>query len=81
MTLLSQSPYFTAHIKINYKTGCIGRISEKTRDVSRTMATSNFWLFVALVIRFQLLTNFTKNPNMGVMGALNNAPGEYYNVY
>ena len=81
MTLLSQSPYFTAHIKINYKTGCIGRISEKTRDVSRTMATSNLGLVVSIVIRFQLLTNFTKNPNTGVMGVLNNTPGEYYNVY
>ena len=78
VTLLSQNPYFTAHIKINYKTGCIGRISEKTRDVSRTMAASNLGLFVSLVIRFQPLTNFTKNPNIGVMGVLNNTPGEYY---
>ena len=28
-------------------------------------------LFVALLSSFQLLTNFTKNPNIGAMGVLN----------
>ena len=31
VTLSSKSPYLTAHIKINYETGCIGRFSEKTQ--------------------------------------------------
>ena len=29
VTLFSKSPYLTAHVKINYKTGCIGRFPEK----------------------------------------------------
>ena len=35
---------------------------------------------VALVSNFQLLTDFTKNPNKGAMGVLN-APLEYYSVF
>ena len=31
VTLLSNSPYLTAHIKINYGTCCIRRFSEKTQ--------------------------------------------------
>ena len=31
VTLFSKSPYLTAHIKINYETGCIGRFSENTQ--------------------------------------------------
>ena len=49
-------------------------------DVFRPIATSNMELFVALVISFQLLTNFTKNPAIGAMGVLN-APLEYYNAF
>ena len=37
-------------------------------------------LFVTLVISFQLLTNFTKNPSVGAMGVLK-APLEYFNVF
>ena len=29
LTLFSRSLYLTAHIKINYETGCIGKFSEK----------------------------------------------------
>ena len=36
-----------------------------------TIATSKMELFVALLSSFQLLTNFTKNPNIGAMGVLN----------
>ena len=31
VTLFWEGPYFTAHIKINYETGCIRRLSEKTQ--------------------------------------------------
>ena len=31
VTLFSKSHYLTAHIKINYETGCIGRFFEKTQ--------------------------------------------------
>ena len=31
MTLFSKSPYLTAHIKINYEKGWIGRFSKKTQ--------------------------------------------------
>ena len=31
VALFSKSPYLTAHFKINYETGCIGRFSEKTQ--------------------------------------------------
>ena len=34
VTLFSKSPYVTAHIKINYKTGCIGRFSKNTKMYS-----------------------------------------------
>ena len=53
---------------------------KKHRDVSRTIATTKMEFFVALVSSFQLLTNFTKNPNIGAMGFLN-APLGYYNVF
>ena len=43
----------------------------KHRDASMTIATSKMELFVALLSSFQLLTNFTKNPNIGAMGVLN----------
>ena len=49
MTLFSKSPYLTAHIKINYETSCIGKFSEKHRDVSRIITTANMELFVALL--------------------------------
>ena len=47
---------------------------KKHRDVSRTITTAKIELFVALV------TNFTKNPNIGAMGVLN-APLEHYVVF
>ena len=57
---------------MNYETGCTGRFPKKKhRDVSRTIATSNIELFVTLVVTFQPLTNFTKNPNIGAMVVLN----------
>ena len=43
----------------------------KHRDGSMTIATSKMKLFVALLSSFQLLTNFTKNPNVGATGVLN----------
>ena len=43
----------------------------KNTDISKTIATTKMELFVALVSSFQLLTNFTKNPNKGAMGVLN----------
>ena len=49
-------------------------------DVSRAITTARVELFVALVSSSQLLTNFTKNPNIGAMGVLN-ALLEYYNVF
>ena len=55
VTLFLKSPYLTEHIKINYETCCIERFSKKHGDVSMTIATSKMELFVALVIRFQLL--------------------------
>ena len=53
---------------------------KKHRDVSKTIATSKMELFLALVINFQTLTNFIKNPNIGPMGILN-VPLKYYNVF
>ena len=53
---------------------------KKHRDVSKTIATSKMELFLALVINFQTLTNFIKNPNISPMGILN-APLKYYNVF
>ena len=65
----------------NNETGCIGKFSEKKRkDVLRTIATAKMKLSVALVIRFQPLTNIAKNPNIGTMGVLN-APLEYYKIF
>ena len=53
---------------------------KKHRDVSRTIAESNMELFVELVISFQPLINFTKNPNTGAMRVLN-ALLEYYSLF
>ena len=50
----------------------------KKRDVSRTIATSKMKLFMALVISFHPLTNFTKNPNKDAMGVLNALLECYY---
>ena len=44
---------------------------KKHRDLSRTIATAKIELFVTLVSRSQLLTNFTNKPNIGAMGNLN----------
>ena len=52
----------------------------KHRDVSRTIAIAKTELFAVLTSSFKPLTNFTKNPNIGAMPALN-APLEYYNVF
>ena len=52
---------------------------KKYRDVSKTIATAKMELFVVLVSSFQLLTNFAKNPKIGVVEVLN-APLEYYNA-
>ena len=57
VTLSSKSPYLTAHTKINYETGCIGRFLKKHRDVSWTTATARMELFQALVRSFHILTN------------------------
>ena len=80
VTLVSKTPYLTAHFKINYKTGCIRKISEKHRDASWDIVTAKMELFVALVSSFQSLNNFTKKPNVGAMGVLN-APLEHYNLF
>ena len=80
--LFSKRPYLTAFIKINYKTVCIGRFSEKTqRFIQDTgcIATAKMDLFVALVSGFQLINNFTKNPNIGAMGVLNSYI-KYFNI-
>ena len=72
MKLSSKSPYFTAHIKINYETDCFGRFSEKMQIyILRIITTSKMDLVITLVVSFQSLTNFTKNPNIGVMEVLN----------
>ena len=61
--------------------GCIERFSEKGhKDVSRTIKKAKMELFVALVSGFQLLTNFTKNSNIGAMRVLN-GPLKYYSVF
>ena len=52
----------------------------KHRDVSRTIAIAKTELFAVLTSSFKPLANFTKNPNIGAMSALN-APLEYYNVF
>ena len=70
VTLILKRPYFTAHIKINYEVGYIGNFLKKLSDVFRTIATAKIELFVALVRRFQLLTNFTKNSIIGATGVL-----------
>ena len=57
-----------------------GSFLKKHRDVFKTMMAAKMEVFVALVSSFQLLTNFTKNPNVGVMGGLN-ASLEYYKVF
>ena len=71
MTLFSKSPYLTVHTKIIMKQVALQGFLEKRRDISRTVATPKMELFVALVSGFQPLTNFTKNPNVGAMGVLN----------
>ena len=53
---------------------------KRHRDLSWAIATAKMELLVALLSRFQSLTNFTKNPNIGAMGILN-ALLEYYNVF
>ena len=45
-----------------------------------TITAAKLELIVGLISSFQLLTNFTKNPNIGAMGLLN-VPLEYYNVF
>ena len=42
---------------------------KKFRDVPGTIAIAKMELFVALVSSVQLLTNFTKTPNIGAMTA------------
>ena len=49
-------------------------ILKKTTDMSRTIVTSKMDPFVALVVSFEPLTHFIKNPNKGVMGVLNSPP-------
>ena len=65
---------------LNYETGCIGGFSEKTTDKSMTIAAAKMELFVVLVGSFQLLPNFTNNPNIGSLGILN-APLEHFNRF
>ena len=45
--------------------------NKKNKDVFKTITAAKMELFVALVSSFQLLTNFTKNPNIGFRGDLN----------
>ena len=45
--------------------------------MSRTIVTSKMDPFVALVVSFEPLTYFTKDPNKGIMGVLN-APLELF---
>ena len=80
VTLFSKSPYLTAHIKINYETGCIGRFSGKTQRSTQSITTAKMELFVELASSFYPLPNFTKNHNIGAMGVLN-VPLEYYNIF
>ena len=40
---------------------------KKHKDASRTIAIAKIEFFVALVSSFQLLTNFTKNLNIGAI--------------
>ena len=49
VTLFSKSPYLTAHVKINYETGCIRSFLKNQRDVSKTIATDKMELFALLV--------------------------------
>ena len=53
---------------------------KKHLDVFRNIATAKMELFVALDSSFQLLTNFTKNLNLGGTGVLN-ASLEYCNLF
>ena len=81
MTLFSKSPSLTAYIKINYETDCSGSLSEKKhKDISRTIAAAKMELFVALVRSFQLLTNFIRNINIGIIKVPNSLL-EYYNEF
>ena len=81
VTLFSKSPYLAACLKIYYETGRSGEFSEKHTDAhpesSQHLRQRSF---VALVSSFQLLTNFSKNSILGVVGVLN-LPLEYYNIF
>ena len=70
VTSFSKKPSWTVHIKINYEADCIGSFLKKHRNISRTIAKVKIELLVALVCSFQLLTNFTKNLNVGAIGVL-----------
>ena len=62
--------YFTAHVEINYHTGCLGSFCiGKTQRCIQDHRDS-----------FQLVTNFTNNPSRGAIRVLN-VPLEYYNVF
>ena len=80
MTLLSKSSYLTGHIKINYERGCIVRFSKKTQRCIQDHHDNYDGALCGIICSFQLLTNFKKSPNRGVMGFLNE-PLEYYNVF
>ena len=69
LTLFSKSLYLTAHVKLWNR--LYWKVFWKNTDVSRNVAKVKIKVFVALVGRFQPLTNFTKNPNIGAMGVLN----------
>ena len=59
----------------------MGRFPEKKhRNVSSNIATVKMELFMALVVSFQALTNFTKNTNIAATGVLN-SPLEYYKAF
>ena len=62
------------------KQGALEGFLKKHGDVSRAIATSKMTLFLAFVISFRPLNNFTNNPNIGAMVVLNATP-EYYSVF
>ena len=74
MTLFSKSSYSNAHIKINYETRYIGRLSEKNIETYPGP-------FQQLVRSFQSLTNFRKNPNIGSMGVVHAPLESLFNVF
>ena len=62
--IFKESLFDCTYLK-KYEAGCIGRSSEKKNiDVSKTITTTELEPSVALVSSFQLLTSFTKNPNI-----------------